>query len=124
MFPKWKLPLNTEPLRVKRKNETAFYSLDAIIAVGYRVYSARATKFRIWATKILNKYIRKGFVLDYERQKQGKAIFGKDYFRELLERVRSIRASERRIWQQITDIYADVLMTTTATLQQRESSIR
>ena len=107
-----------------QKSETAFYSLDAIIAVGYRVSSARATKFRIWATKILNEYIRKGFVLDDERLKQGKAVFGKDYFRELLERVRSIRASERRIWQQITDIYADVLMTTTATLQQRESSIR
>ena len=88
-------------------NETAFYSLDAIIAVGYRVSSARATKFRIWATKILNEYIRKGFVLDDERLKQGKAVFGKDYFRELLERVRSIRASERRIWQQITDIYAE-----------------
>lgn len=84
-----------------------FFSLDAIIAVGYRVSSARATKFRIWATKILNEYIRKGFVLDDERLKQGKAVFGKDYFRELLERVRSIRASERRIWQQITDIYAE-----------------
>lgn len=86
---------------------TSFYSLDAIIAVGYRVSSARATKFRIWATKILKEYIRKGFVLDDERLKQGKALFGKDYFRELLERVRSIRASERRIWQQITDIYAE-----------------
>ena len=86
-----------------QKNETTFYSLDAIIAVGYRVSSARATKFRIWTTKILNEYIRKGFVLDDERLKQGKAVFGKDYFRELLERVRSIRASERRIWQQITD---------------------
>ena len=86
---------------------TQFYSLDAIIAVGYRVSSARATKFRIWATKILNEYIRKGFVLDDERLKQGTAVFGKDYFRELLERVRSIRASERRIWQQITDIYAE-----------------
>jgi hypothetical protein len=84
-----------------------FFSLDAIIAVGYRVSSARATKFRIWATKILNEYIRKGFVLDDERLKQGKALFGKDYFRELLERIRSIRASERRIWQQITDIYAE-----------------
>ena len=90
-----------------QKSETAFYSLDAIIAVGYRVSSARATKFRQWATKILNEYIRKGFVLDDERLKQGKAVFGKDYFRELLERVRSIRASERRIWQQITDIYAE-----------------
>lgn len=87
--------------------QVEFYSLDAIIAVGYRVSSARATKFRIWATKILNEYIRKGFVLDDERLKLGKALFGKDYFRELLERVRSIRASERRIWQQITDIYAE-----------------
>lgn len=86
---------------------TTFYSLDAIIAVGYRVSSARATKFRIWATKILNEFIRKGFVLDDNRLKQGEQIFGKDYFRELLERVRSIRASERRIWQQITDIYAE-----------------
>ena len=86
------------------KRETSFYSLDAIIAVGYRVSSVRATQ---WATKILNEYIRKGFVLDDERLKQGTAIFGKDYFRELLERVRSIRASERRIWQQITDIYAE-----------------
>jgi len=89
------------------KRETSFYSLDAIIAVGYRVSSVRATRFRQWATKILNEYIRKGFVLDDERLKQGTAIFGKDFFRELLERVRSIRASERRIWQQITDIYAE-----------------
>ena len=87
--------------------ETSFYSLDAIIAVGYRVSSARATKFRIWATKILNEFIRKGFVLDDERLKRGEQVFGKDYFRELLERVRSIRTSERRIWQQITDIYAE-----------------
>ena len=87
--------------------QVEFYSLDAVIAVGYRVSSARATKFRIWATKILNEYIRKGFVLDDNRMKQGEQIFGKDYFRELLERVRPIRASERRIWQQITDIYAE-----------------
>ena len=86
---------------------TSFYSLDAIIAVGYRVSSVRATRFRQWATKILNEYIRKGFVLDDDRLKQGTAVFGKDYFRELLEKVRSIRASERRIWQQITDIYAE-----------------
>ena len=86
---------------------TSFYSLDAIIAVGYRVNSLKATRFRQWATKILNEYIRKGFVLDDDRLKQGTAVFGKDYFRELLERVRSIRASERRIWQQITDIYAE-----------------
>ena len=84
-----------------------FYHLDAIIAIGYRINSAKATKFRQWATKILNEYIRKGFALDDERLKQGTALFGKDYFRELLERVRSIRASERRIWQQITDIYAE-----------------
>lgn len=87
--------------------QVEFYSLDAIIAVGYRVSSARATKFRIWATKVLNEFIRKGFVLDDNRLKQGEKVFGKDYFRELLERVRSIRASERRIWQQITDIYAE-----------------
>ncbi len=84
-----------------------FYNLDIIIAVGYRVSSPKATKFRQWATKILNEYIKKGFVLDDERLKQGTAVFGKDYFRELLERVRSIRTSERRIWQQITDIYAE-----------------
>ena len=87
--------------------ETSFYSLDAIIAVGYRVSSLKATRFRQWATTILNEYIRKGFAMDDERLKQGTAVFGKDYFRELLERVRSIRASERRIWQQITDIYAE-----------------
>lgn len=84
-----------------------FYNLDAIIAVGYRVSSLKATRFRQWATKILNEYIRKGFAMDDDRLKQGTALFGKDYFRELLERVRSIRASERRIWQQITDIYAE-----------------
>ncbi len=91
--------------RVKR--EQTFYSLDTIISVGYRVNSRKATKFRQWATKILNDFIRKGFVIDDERLKQGTSVFGKDYFRELLERVRSIRASERRIWQQITDIYAE-----------------
>lgn len=84
-----------------------FYHLDAIIAVGYRVNSIKATRFRQWATKILNEYIRKGFVMDDERLKQGNTVFGKDYFKELLERVRSIRSSERRIWQQITDIYAE-----------------
>lgn len=84
-----------------------FYHLDAIIAVGYRVSSLKATRFRQWATKILNEYIRKGFAMDDERLKQGTAVFGKDYFRELLERVRSIRTSERRVWQQITDIYAE-----------------
>lgn len=80
--------------------ETNFYNLDAIISVGYRVNSKKATQFRIWATKVLKEYMKKGFVLDDERLKQGRAAFGKDYFRELLERVRSIRASERRIWQQ------------------------
>jgi len=90
---------------VNRKQ--TFYNLDAIISVGYRVSSKRATQFRIWATKILKEYMLKGFVLDDDRLKQGKTAFGKDYFRELLERVRSIRASERRIWQQITDIFAE-----------------
>ena len=89
------------------KRQVDFYALDAIIAVGYRVNSLRATRFRQWATKILNEYIKKGFAIDDKRLKQGTAVFGKDYFRELLERVRSIRASERRIWQQITDIYAE-----------------
>lgn len=92
--------------RVVRR-ETLFYNLDAIISVGYRVNSSRATHFRIWATKILKEYMIKGFVLDDDRLKQGETVFGKDYFRELLERVRSIRASERRIWQQITDIFAE-----------------
>ena len=86
---------------------TQFYNLDAIISVGYRVNSRRATAFRIWATGILKEYMIKGFAMDDERLKQGQTLFGKDYFRELLERVRSIRASERRIWQQVTDIYAE-----------------
>ena len=89
------------------KRMTEFYNLDAIISVGYRVNSIKATNFRIWATGVLKEYMTKGFVLDDERLKQGKTAFGKDYFRELLERVRSIRASERRIWQQITDIFAE-----------------
>lgn len=89
------------------KRLTDFYNLDAIISVGYRVNSKRATNFRIWATKVLKEYMTKGFALDDERLKQGKDVFGKDYFRELLERIRSIRASERRIWQQITDIFAE-----------------
>ncbi len=84
-----------------------YYNLDAIIAVGYRVNSRRATKFRIWATKVLREYIIKGFVLDDERLKQAKTVFGKDYFDELLERVRSIRASERRIYLKITDLFAE-----------------
>ncbi len=91
--------------QVKRQIE--YYSLDAIISVGYRVNSKKATHFRIWATKVLKEYMIKGFALDDERLKQGKTAFGKDYFKELLERVRSIRASERRIWQQITDIFAE-----------------
>ena len=86
---------------------TQFYNLDAIISVGYRVNSRRATNFRIWATGVLKEYMIKGFAMVDERLKQGKTAFGKDYFRELLERVRSIRASERRIWQQITDIFAE-----------------
>ena len=86
---------------------TQFYNLDAIISVGYRVNSAKATQFRIWATKTLKEFITKGFVLDDERLKQGKTVFGQDYFRELLERIRSIRASERRVYQQITDIFAE-----------------
>ena len=84
-----------------------YYNLDAIISVGYRVNSAKATQFRIWATQALKEYIIKGFVLDDDRLKQGQAIFGKDYFKELLQRVRSIRASERRIYQQVTDIFAE-----------------
>lgn len=86
---------------------TKYYNLDAIISVGYRVNSSRATQFRIWATQTLKAYIIKGFAIDDERLKQGKTLFGKDYFRELLDRVRSIRASERRIYQQITDIFAE-----------------
>ena len=86
---------------------TQFYNLDAVISVGYRVNSLQATRFRQWATKILNEYIKKGFVLDDDRLKQGETVFGQDYFQELLERIRSIRASERRIWQKITDIYAE-----------------
>jgi hypothetical protein len=84
-----------------------FYNLDAIISVGYRVNSHQATQFRIWATKTLKEFIIKGFVLDDERLKQGKKLFGKDYFDELLERIREIRASERRFYQKITDIYAE-----------------
>ena len=99
---------NTQKMRVDGvKQSVAYYNLDTIISVGYRVNSRRATQFRIWATGVLKEYIQKGFVMDDERLKQGKTVFGKDYFRELLERVRSIRASERRIWQQITDIFAE-----------------
>lgn len=91
----------------KVNRQIQFYNLDAIISVGYRVNSAKATQFRIWATNTLKEYMIKGFVLDDDRLKQGKTLFGKDYFNELLERIRSIRASERRIWQQITDIFAE-----------------
>lgn len=90
-----------------QNSPTKYYNLDAIISVGYRVNSKQATQFRIWATNVLKEYMQKGFAMDDERLKQGKTLFGKDYFRELLERVRSIRASERRIWQQITDIFAE-----------------
>ena len=90
--------------QVTRKLE--YYNLDAVISVGYRVNSAQATQFRIWATQLIKEYIIKGFAMDDERLKNGR-YFGKDYFRELLERVRSIRASERRIYQQITDIFAE-----------------
>ena len=91
--------------QVSRKQK--FYNLDAIISVGYRVNSSKATQFRIWATQTLKEYIIKGFVLDDERLKQGTTTFGKDYFKELLRRIRSIRASERRIYQQVTDIFAE-----------------
>ena len=105
-----KIATTTEHGAMANKTQTTlsqYYNLDAIISVGYRVNSRRATQFRIWATGVLKEYIQKGFVMDDERLKQGKSAFGKDYFRELLERVRSIRASERRIWQQITDIFAE-----------------
>lgn len=89
------------------RRELEYYNLDAIISVGYRVNSSKATQFRIWATKTLKEFIIKGFVLNDERLKQGQTVFGQDYFRELLERIRSIRSSERRIYQQITDIFAE-----------------
>ncbi len=89
-----------------KKYKTKFYNLDAIISVGYRVNSYQATQFRIWATRTLKEFIIKGFILDDERLKQGKQVFGRDYFEELLERIREIRASERRFYQKITDIYA------------------
>jgi len=102
---------NFRTVQVEGKREVSreldFYNLDAIISVGYRVNSSKATQFRIWATQTLKEYIVKGFVLDDYRLKQGQTVFGKDYFRELLQRVRSIRASERRIYQQITDIFAE-----------------
>ena len=94
-------------IRGEVSEEVTFYNLDAIIAVGYRVNSLRATRFRQWATKVLSEYMKKGFAIDDKRLKEGGTLFGKDYFKEMLERVRSIRTSERRIWQQITDIYAE-----------------
>lgn len=104
-FSKMEIVQNEGGREVHRKVDV--YNLDAIISVGYRVNSKRATAFRIWATSVLREYMTKGFALDDERLKQGRNAFGHDYFRELLERVRSIRASERRIWQQITDIFAE-----------------
>lgn len=104
------LETTTEHGAIKGKTQTSptkFYNLDAIISVGYRVNSRKATNFRIWATSVLKEYMTKGFAMDDERLKQGKTAFGKDYFKELLERVRSIRASERRIWLQITDIFQE-----------------
>lgn len=89
-----------------QENTVQYYNLDVIISVGYRVKSQRGTQFRIWATKVLREYIIKGFAMDDQRLKQGSALFGKDYFDELLERIREIRASERRFYQKITDIYA------------------
>ena len=105
-----KMEITTAHGAIEGKTQTKdanFYNLDAIISVGYRVNSRRATHFRKWATGVLKEFMIKGFAIDDDRLKQGKTAFEKDYFRELLERVRSIRASERRIWQQITDIYAE-----------------
>lgn len=105
-----KIAITTQHGAIAGKEQTRevnFYNLDAVISVGYRVNSSKATKFRIWATGVLKEFIQKGFVLDDEKLKQGKTTFCKDYFKELLERIRSIRASERRIWQQITDIFAE-----------------
>lgn len=105
-----KMEITTQHGAIPGKTQTkltSFYNLDVIISVGYRVNSHKATQFRIWATSILKEYMLKGYVLNDERLKQGKKVFDKDYFRELLERVRSIKASERRIYQQITDIFAE-----------------
>lgn len=105
---KMEIPTPHGAISGKTQNSpTNYYNLDAIISVGYRVNSVQATQFRIWATNILKEYMIKGFVMDDERLKLAKTAFGKDYFHELLERIRSIRASERRIWQQITDIFAE-----------------
>ncbi len=101
-----KFPIVQKEGKREVKREVRFYNLDSILSVGYRVNSCQATQFRIWATQILREYILKGFAMDDERLKNGR-FFGQDYFKELLERVRSIRASERRIYQQITDIFAE-----------------
>jgi len=99
---------NVQKMHIPNSDKSVkIYNLNVIIAVGYRVNSKRATQFRIWAIKILKEYLTKGFVLDGERLKNVDTLFGKDYFKELLERIRSIRTSERRIWQQITDIFAE-----------------
>lgn len=100
------LQVQKEGKRLVERNQK-YYNLDAIISVGYRVNSTKATQFRIWATRVLKEYIIKGFALDDNRLKQSKRVFGKDYFKELLQRIRSIRTSERRIYQQITDIFAE-----------------
>ena len=105
-----KIATTTQHGAIEEKTQNTlvnYYNLDAIISVGYRVDSKQATQFRIWATNVLKEYMIKGFAMNDERLKQARTLFGKDYFRELLERVRSIRASERRIWQQITDIFAE-----------------
>ena len=108
LLPKIAIPTKHGAIPDKEQlSPTNYYNLDAIISVGYRVDSIRATHFRKWATSVLKEYMIKGFAIDDERLKQGKTAFGKDYFKELLELIRSIRASERRIWQQITDIYAE-----------------
>lgn len=106
-----KMETTTQHGAIEGKTQTKsvkYYNLDAIISIGYRVNSKKATKFRIWATDVLKEYIQKGFKIDVERMKQGENVFGKDYFRELIETVRSIRASERRIWQQLSDIFAEI----------------
>ena len=106
-----KIAHTTEHGAIEGKTQTntvKYYNLDAIISVGYRVNSKKATKFRIWATDVLKEYMQKGFKIDVERMKQGETVFGKDYYRELVETVRSIRSSERRIWQQITDVFAEI----------------
>jgi len=105
-----KMEITTQHGAIKEKTQsilTNFYNLDAIIAVGYRVNSKRATQFRIWATAVLKEFIIKGYTMDVERLKNPQPLFGKDYFKEQLEKIRDIRSSERRLYQQITDIYAE-----------------